>query len=692
MNIVKISSDELIFFDAYFIDIQYVIKKLTEDISTIFYIVENDKIVGSFNKYDIPFFEKVSLDKPYIFIYDHHPFTEEIISIFECNSNLTRISVWVNGEFYAEFRNIDSPYLPKTISKNIMCLKYLEIVRERLIYYLFNNNMKKIGIFGDEKLLNYLITTLGIDKIQLIKDIFNFNPKEFDIIFDFKFGGFLLKKMCFDFENVKQLSQFLIPFLMDELIMFLREKDINFLFLYDDQYAGMNNLSELEKKVKDKVICFDELINNEEYVNEFSVEEKDKKFLIEREFLKTCAFYSDFTIRQTDVNSGDIKISEGIRFSGKYPECYENEIHFFGPCSILGLCGSDNYTFEYQLQNLLNTNNKKMRVFNHGIMNGNNAVNSIIESLRTDLKSGDYVFIYFMEKDILCYDNVIKISEIFEGKKMSNETLFFDVIGHCNRKANAIYAQFFYDFILKTKLKSKKENRISYLKLKMIRENQVDDLEITNPNIYSHLIRIKKYKNSIKIGEKVGSITMYAAPFTVGHKYLVDEAIKKVDILIVFCVMDNFHTMYSLDRLEILRYNLKDYHNVIIIPTDSYFASKQYFPEYSSKICGSGLSQSVYFQEEMFAKYVVPFFNISCRFMGEETKDSVTNYYNEVVKEICKRYNISLYILPRYKIEGEEVSGTDARFAVKNKDFESMRKLLPASTIKYIIEKGVKLW
>ena len=159
---------------------------------------------------------------------------------------------------------------------------------------------------------------------------------------------------------------------------------------------------------------------------------------------------------------------------------------------------------------------------------------------------------------------------------------------------------------------------------------------------------------------------MYASPFTKGHAYLVKKALEECDAVVIFVVSDNFHTMNSIDRIEIVRRNFQSNDRVVIIPTESYFASKQYFPEYSSKTMAEHLSPLVEYQEMISSKYVYRYLGITNRFLGEEEQDLVTAEYNHVVVII---------------------SGTESRKAIQMRNFELMELLLPDPTIEYIKEE-----
>lgn len=687
MNIIKIDNSELKIIQIESLNIEDIIEELTIDNSYIFHIMKNGELVGFVSRKDLPLINDLSCNKNYVFNLSYKPKTKDIIELFQENYSLTRLIIFVNGKFYGEYRNVDNPYLPKTIAKSIISLRYVPMFKKEIEEEFAKLKITNIGVLGGEKTIEYLAYNLHKLKFEKTNiDVDNYS--RFDAVIDFKYGTFLRKAKGWNSDKFIDFLYFFARVVMQNAVDYFMNKKVNFFIVYDSVFEGMTCLSEEENLICDTKISFDELLKNDDYLKKFSVTDKDYFFVKNKEFSATSAFYSGLTIRQENISSENINIKDGIRYSGEFPDNYENTVHFFGPCSIMGLCGADDYTFEYQLQKKINSNNLPIRVYNHGVMLGKNEMNSLIECLNTEIREGDFVFLYFLDKELsFMYKNkVITLSEIFNSNKANEKTMFFDVPGHCNRDANAILANYFFNIVSNDKTRALDKERSSYFKDKNCNINLTDKLDVINPNIVAHHKRLLQIRNSLQKYKKIGSVTMYASPFTKGHEYLVEEGLKVVDAMVIFVVSDNFHTLYSLDRLEMVRENFKGRENVFVLPTDSYFASKQYFPEYSSKTDNGKLNDFVEFQEEVFANYVSSFLNIKYRFMGEEKSDPVTDRYNEIVKKISEKHGIKLKILPRFAIEGKEITGTACRKAIAEMDLQTMKLVLSKNTVKYIEE------
>ena len=134
MNIIKIDNSELKIIQIENLNIEHIIEELTVDNSYIFHIIKDGELVGFVSRKDLPLINDLNCNKNYVFDLNYKPKTKDIIRLFQENYSLTRLIVFVNGKFYGEYRNIDNPYLPKTIAKSIISLRYVPMFKETLCY------------------------------------------------------------------------------------------------------------------------------------------------------------------------------------------------------------------------------------------------------------------------------------------------------------------------------------------------------------------------------------------------------------------------------------------------------------------------------------------------------------------------------------------------------------------------------
>lgn len=233
----------------------------------------------------------------------------------------------------------------------------------------------------------------------------------------------------------------------------------------------------------------------------------------------------------------------------------------------------------------------------------------------------------------------------------------------------------------------------TYFELKGIDIFQFEDYDVVNPNLLSFYLRYSALKRTLNRYEKIGGMLIHAAPFTKGHKYLIDTALLEMDAVVVFVMADYFHSLSVLDRVEIVRENMNAYSNVYVVPIEPFAILSSYFPAYmyrDNKMFES--NKTLKFTGEMVDKYTFSYFGIKYRFLGEEESGSFTDKYNDLVSEEAPKHGITVSIIKR-KLDdhGAVISAGTARRAIVDKDVNTMKRILPDETINYIIKNDVVL-
>ena len=185
---------------------------------------------------------------------------------------------------------------------------------------------------------------------------------------------------------------------------------------------------------------------------------------------------------------------------------------------------------------------------------------------------------------------------------------------------------------------------------------------------------------------------MNCNPFTRGHRYLIEYAARQVDRLLIFVVEEDLSAFAYEDRLEMVQLGTEDLENVTVIPSGKYNISKSTFAQYFEKDKPIECVDSMEYDCRIFCEVIAPIMHISCRFVGDEPTDIVTDNYNKTMQKIFPLYDLELFEIPRKREEnGQEViSASRVRKALGAQDWEEVQKLLPESSIRYIKEKS--LW
>ncbi len=218
-------------------------------------------------------------------------------------------------------------------------------------------------------------------------------------------------------------------------------------------------------------------------------------------------------------------------------------------------------------------------------------------------------------------------------------------------------------------------------------EGKVSLLE-NNPNGIKNYIERLKAKR--KEGSIISSIVMNCNPFTLGHQYLIEKASKISDVLHIFLVWENRSIFPNEVRLRLLEEGTRHLDNVIIHKGEDYIISNSTFPSYFIKEKNSVVKTHAMLDIKIFGEYIAPALGINRRIVGEEPKDPVTNEYNETMKELLPKYNIEVLEIPRLELDKEVISASKVRKAIKEDDYEFLKKLVPMTTYRFIQSDNAK--
>ncbi|MBR6825106.1 MAG: [Oscillospiraceae bacterium] len=131
---------------------------------------------------------------------------------------------------------------------------------------------------------------------------------------------------------------------------------------------------------------------------------------------------------------------------------------------------------------------------------------------------------------------------------------------------------------------------------------------------------------------KIGSAVMNCNPFTLGHRYLIETAASRCDHLYIFLLSEDKSQFSAHDRMEMAKRGTADLPNVTVLPTGPYLISSATFPTYFLKDRDKAAAHCE-LDIAVFAKHFIPYFGITCRFVGTEPLSPLTEQYNRALKE-----------------------------------------------------------
>ncbi|MBU3207023.1 [citrate (pro-3S)-lyase] ligase [Clostridium algidicarnis] len=251
---------------------------------------------------------------------------------------------------------------------------------------------------------------------------------------------------------------------------------------------------------------------------------------------------------------------------------------------------------------------------------------------------------------------------------------------------NSLLDRLFYEEIYHSFIFTKPENIdiFSSLGFKLLYKAQKAALlESGIYDIHDHIKKLIK-KHNIDITKSRSALVMNCNPFTKGHRYLIEEASKVSNEVLVFVVEEDKSVFPFESRYNMVKDGTFDLNNVKVIRGGEYIISLATFPTYFLKKEDDILKTYTDIDAGIFAKYFCKELNIDRRFVGEEPYCNVTSAYNDSLLKQLEKFNIDLTVIPRMSIDGEAISASKVRTLIKNGDINKLEALLPSVTLEFL--------
>ena len=460
-----------------------------------------------------------------------------------------------------------------------------------------------------------------------------------------------------------------------------------------------------ERITKNGTMSYEQLYNTEvllEYYNDLDIcsrEYCDEVFLAKSPI--TIVKRKDvFCIN--DISLKYFNVVNSCRVTTDVPDSFENTIHFFGNCVAVGVFAEDQYTLESYLQRMLNetqVNNRTYRIINHS--NWHDYKESLMPILRTEYQPNDIIVLVSRDLDKLAVDNnndsetvkYIDLSSSFNRPHKYNGEVFFDKY-HMNHRGYNLLAERIFGALVELPLIPESvanthllgcegDGGCCDLRTRTTANNRHPDSEYNGLDEYLQYLQEQKSPT----GGIVGSVVMNCNPFTLGHRYLIESAIKCCDFLYIFVVEEDKSFFPFSDRMKCVLDGVADLSNVRVLPSGKFIISSFTLPEYFDKD-ESGATIDATLDLELFATRIAPVLNIKKRFVGNEPFCQVTRQYNNAMLEILPKYGIELVIFDRMELDSEPISASRVRELLKNGEYSKLKCLVPEATLNYLVHSS----
>ena len=178
-----------------------------------------------------------------------------------------------------------------------------------------------------------------------------------------------------------------------------------------------------------------------------------------------------------------------------------------------------------------------------------------------------------------------------------------------------------------------------------------------------------------------GVVVMNCNPFTLGHRYLIEQAAKQVERLFVMVVREDCSLFAYAERKAMVEQGVAHLKNVTVIDGSEYAISQATFPTYFLKRLDDAADTQMLLDLDLFRRHIAPALGATVRFVGTEPTDRLTRRYNQLMHDVLADVRETA----RLEKEGNAVSASRVRKAMEQGDMSTIRQLVPPTTLPYII-------
>lgn len=288
--------------------------------------------------------------------------------------------------------------------------------------------------------------------------------------------------------------------------------------------------------------------------------------------------------------------------------------------------------------------------------------------------------------------SVIKCVAVADGHK--GEAVANVIVSHLIAKANDEGCQC-------VKLYTKPDNRQLFesLSFRLIAESPnaiLMETGVGGIEKYSEELRVKSEELKVKSEElkndesvvsnarkPIGVIVMNANPFTLGHRFLVEQSSELVERLYVVVVREDCSMFSYNERKAMVSQGVRDIGNVVVVDGSDYAVSVATFPTYFLKQLSDATDTQIILDLDLYRRRIAPALGATIRFFGSEPTDPLTRRYNELMHQQLGEEHV--HEIQRKQQEGSAISASRVRKAMMEGCLWDAIQLVPPTTIPYII-------
>lgn len=178
-----------------------------------------------------------------------------------------------------------------------------------------------------------------------------------------------------------------------------------------------------------------------------------------------------------------------------------------------------------------------------------------------------------------------------------------------------------------------------------------------------------------------GIIIMNCNPFTLGHRYLIEQAAQQVDTLYILVVREDCSMFCYDERKAMIVRGVAHINNVAVCDGSEYSISATTFPTYFLKSLSDASDTQMTLDIDLFRRHIATALGATVRFVGTEPDDPLTRRYNELMKSMLP----DVREVARLQQSGVAVSASRVRKAIVENHLALAARLVPPTTVPYIV-------
>lgn len=178
-----------------------------------------------------------------------------------------------------------------------------------------------------------------------------------------------------------------------------------------------------------------------------------------------------------------------------------------------------------------------------------------------------------------------------------------------------------------------------------------------------------------------GIIIMNCNPFTLGHRYLIEQTAQQVDTLYILVVREDCSMFGYDERKAMIVRGVAHINNVVVCDGSEYSISATTFPTYFLKSLSDASDTQMTLDIDLYRRHIAPALGATVRFVGTEPDDPLTRRYNELMKSMLP----DVREVARLEKSGVAVSASRVRKAIVENHLAQAARLVPPTTVPYIV-------